>query len=69
MRKYNLKIEDIESKSVTELTDANLKTILHTLKSLSKNTVEKQYIKSTGKRVRIASDKFNNEVQEQIKNF
>ena len=69
MRKYHIRIIDVDSRALTELHNVNLKTILSTIKSLSKNTVEKQYIKNTGKKVRIASDKFNKEVQEQIKNF
>lgn len=69
MKYYNIRIVETDRETVTELKNANLKTILNTLKSLSKNSIQKQYIKSTGKRIRIASDKFNKEVQAEIKNF
>ena len=69
MKYYNIRIVETDNETVTELKNANLKTILNTLKSLSKNSIQKQYIKSTGKCIRIASDKFNKEVQAEIKKF
>jgi|AntAceMinimDraft_6_1070360.scaffolds.fasta_scaffold80444_2 hypothetical protein len=69
MRYYNIKIEDVENKSITELSRANIKVILHTLKSLCKNNIEPDLISNNGKKVRIAHDQFNKEVSAVINKF
>lgn len=70
MRKYDIKIRDVETKSLTELNEASIKTILHTLKSLCKNDVPIELIKSkNSKRPKLYKNQYNDEVIKEIKEF
>lgn len=70
MRKYNIRITDIESKNLTELDNASIKTILHTLKSLCKNDAPVELIKSkNSKKPKLYKNQYNDEVLKEIKNF
>ncbi len=69
MRKYDIRITDVQSRNLTELDNASIKTILHTLKTLCKNDVPVELIKSkNSKRPKIYKDQYNDTLSE-IKNF
>ncbi len=70
MRKYDVRITDVESKNITELDNASIKMILHTLKALCKNDAPIELIKSkNSKRPKLYKDQYNDEVLDEIKNF
>lgn len=70
MRKYNVKIENCDNGSITELTNVSVKAILGTLKGLHKNDYPIDHIKSrTSRNPRIYKNKYKNEILKDIKNF
>mgnify|MGYP000193743817 CR=1 FL=1 len=70
MRKYDIKIRDVESKNLTVLDNASIKTILHTLKTLCKNDVPIELMKSkNSKRPKLYKNQYNDEVLNEIENF
>jgi len=69
MRKYDIRITDVQSRNLTELNNASIKTILHTLKTLCKNDAPVELIKSkNSKRPRIYKDQYN-DIMSEIENF
>ena len=69
MRKYNIKIEDVETNTITELSNANIKTILHTFKKITSINQPIELIRTKSKKIRIAKDLYNQQVDNIIKNF
>jgi len=69
MRKYNIKIEDVETNTITELSNVNIKTILHTFKKITSINQPMELIRTKTKKIRIAKDLYNQQVENIIKKF
>ena len=73
MKRYNLRLNDVDTGTLTELKNASMQIILKTLKSLNRNSLEPQPMKISKKRAYIPKDKFDistdQSIVELIKNF
>lgn len=73
MKRYELKIVDLDSKAITEASNITLAGMLKVLKSLNRNSLEPQPMKITKKRAYIPKDKFDistdQSIAEIIKDF